>query len=130
VSNAVIIDGKAFAAQLRQRVAAAVESFIASTARKPGLAVVLVGEDPASQVYVGSKKKATVEAGMNSFEHRLPASVSQDDSCGGLDDDPTRGPVHGLGEASAAEGSGEVSCAIESAEFPAGVCDHRYSQTS
>jgi methylenetetrahydrofolate dehydrogenase (NADP+)/methenyltetrahydrofolate cyclohydrolase len=77
VSNGVIIDGKAFAAQLRQRVAAAVESFIALTARKPGLAVVLVGEDPASQVYVGSKKKATVEAGMNSFEHRLPASVSQ-----------------------------------------------------
>jgi len=79
VSNAFIIDGKAFAAQLRQRVAAAVESFIALTARKPGLAVVLVGEDPASQVYVGSKKKATVEAGMNSFEHRLPASVSQDE---------------------------------------------------
>ena len=77
MSNAVIIDGKAFAAQLRQRVAAAVESFVGLTARKPGLAVVLVGEDPASQVYVGSKKKATVEAGMNSFEHRLPASVSQ-----------------------------------------------------
>ncbi len=48
MSNAFIIDGKAFAAQLRQRVAAAVESFVALTARKPGLAVVLVGEDPAS----------------------------------------------------------------------------------
>lgn len=79
MSNAFIIDGKAFAAQLRQRVAVAVESFVALTARKPGLAVVLVGEDPASQVYVGSKKKATIEAGMNSFEHRLPASVSQDE---------------------------------------------------
>jgi methylenetetrahydrofolate dehydrogenase (NADP+)/methenyltetrahydrofolate cyclohydrolase len=79
VSNALIIDGKAFAAQLRQRVAVAVESFVALKARKPGLAVVLVGEDPASQVYVGSKKKATIEAGMNSFEHRLPASVSQDE---------------------------------------------------
>jgi methylenetetrahydrofolate dehydrogenase (NADP+) / methenyltetrahydrofolate cyclohydrolase len=77
VSTAVIIDGKAFAAQLRLRVAAAVENFVALTAHKPGLAVVLVGEDPASQVYVGSKKKATVAAGMNSFEHRLPASVSQ-----------------------------------------------------
>ena len=51
--------------------------FVALTDRKPGLAVVLVGEDPASQVYVGSKKKATVEAGMNSFEHRLPTTVSQ-----------------------------------------------------
>jgi methylenetetrahydrofolate dehydrogenase (NADP+)/methenyltetrahydrofolate cyclohydrolase len=77
VSIATIIDGKAFAATLRQRVAAGVASFIAVTQRKPGLAVVLVGDDPASQVYVGSKKKATVEVGMNSFEHRLPATVSQ-----------------------------------------------------
>ena len=53
--------------------------FVALTDRKPGLAVVLVGEDPASQVYVGSKKKATVEAGMNSFEHRLPTTVSQNE---------------------------------------------------
>jgi methylenetetrahydrofolate dehydrogenase (NADP+)/methenyltetrahydrofolate cyclohydrolase len=64
---------------LCQRVAAAVTPFVALTDRKPGLAVVLVGEDPASQVYVGSKKKATVEAGMASFEHRLAASVSQDE---------------------------------------------------
>ena len=77
MSSATIIDGKAFAAKLRQRIAAGVASFVAVTQRKPGLAVVLVGDDPASQVYVGSKKKATVEAGMNSFEHRLPASVSQ-----------------------------------------------------
>ena len=77
MSTATIIDGKAFAAKLRQRVAAAVSSFVAVTDRKPGLAVVLVGDDPASQVYVGSKKKATVEAGMNSFEHRLAATVSQ-----------------------------------------------------
>jgi len=75
----VIIDGKAFAANLRQRVASAVTPFAALTDRKPGLAVVLVGEDPASQVYVGSKKKATVEAGMNSFEHRLPTTVSQNE---------------------------------------------------
>lgn len=77
MSGATIIDGKAFAAKLRQRIAAGVASFVAVTHRKPGLAVVLVGDDPASQVYVGSKKKATVEAGMNSFEHRLPVSVSQ-----------------------------------------------------
>lgn len=73
-----IIDGKAFALSLRQRVAAAVPDFVARAARKPGLAVVLVGDDPASQVYVGSKKKATVEAGMESFEHRLPDDISQD----------------------------------------------------
>jgi methylenetetrahydrofolate dehydrogenase (NADP+) / methenyltetrahydrofolate cyclohydrolase len=72
-----IIDGKAFAAQLRSRVAAAVPDFVAAVSRKPGLAVVLVGDDPASQVYVGSKKKATVEAGMASFEHRLADDVSQ-----------------------------------------------------
>jgi methylenetetrahydrofolate dehydrogenase (NADP+)/methenyltetrahydrofolate cyclohydrolase len=75
----MIIDGKAFAANLRERIAALVPAFVAKTGRSPGLAVVLVGEDPASQVYVGSKKKATVEAGMNSFEHKLSASVSQDE---------------------------------------------------
>ena len=79
MSSATIIDGKAFAAKLRHRVAAGVASFVAITHRKPGLAVVLVGDDPASPVYVGSKKKATGEAGMNSFEHRLPATVSQEE---------------------------------------------------
>ncbi len=73
------IDGKAFAEGLRGRVAAAVAPFLAGTGRRPGLAVVLVGEDPASQVYVGSKHKATVEAGMLSFEHRLPADTAEAD---------------------------------------------------
>ncbi len=77
MSSDKIIDGKAFAAGLRQRVAAAVPAFVKAMGRKPGLAVVLVGDDPASQVYVGSKKKATVEAGMESFEHRLPDDISQ-----------------------------------------------------
>ena len=72
-----LIDGKAFAARLRARVAATVSSFQASTGRVPGLAVVLVGSNAASQVYVGSKKKATVEAGMASFEHLLPADTDQ-----------------------------------------------------
>ncbi len=72
-----IIDGKAFAAALRAKVAEAVPAFRAAKGRAPGLAVVLVGEDPASQVYVRSKHKATVESGMESFEHRLPAEVSQ-----------------------------------------------------
>jgi methylenetetrahydrofolate dehydrogenase (NADP+) / methenyltetrahydrofolate cyclohydrolase len=69
------IDGKAFAAALRHRVAEAVPEFVAATGRKPGLAVVLIGDDAASQVYVGSKGRATIEAGMVSFEHRLPADT-------------------------------------------------------
>ena len=75
--SAAVIDGKAFAARLRERVAAAVPGFAAATGRAPGLAVVLVGDDPASQVYVRSKNKATLTAGMASFEHRLPDAVSQ-----------------------------------------------------
>ena len=72
------IDGKAFAARLRERIGERAAEFAAKAGRKPGLAVVLVGEDPASQVYVGSKGKATVAANMNSYEHRLPAETSQD----------------------------------------------------
>ena len=71
------IDGKAFAATLRAKVGEAARAFEAEAGRKAGLAVVLVGEDPASQVYVRSKGKATLEAGMASFEHRLPANASQ-----------------------------------------------------
>ena len=73
--TADIIDGKAFAAALRGRIGAEVAplDFV------PGLAVVLVGEDPASSVYVRSKGKATVEAGMRSWEHRLPADTTQAD---------------------------------------------------
>ncbi|HEY0112243.1 MAG TPA: bifunctional methylenetetrahydrofolate dehydrogenase/methenyltetrahydrofolate cyclohydrolase FolD [Allosphingosinicella sp.] len=77
--TAEIIDGKAFAARLRERVAEAVPSFAAAAGRAPGLAVVLVGEDPASQVYVRSKGKATIEAGMASFEHRLPGTATQEE---------------------------------------------------
>ena len=73
------IDGKAFAARLRERVAGAVPAFSAEMGRAPGLAVVLVGEDPASQNYVRSKNKATVEAGMASFEHRLPDTTTQEE---------------------------------------------------
>jgi methylenetetrahydrofolate dehydrogenase (NADP+)/methenyltetrahydrofolate cyclohydrolase len=75
--SAARIDGRAFAARLRERVAEAVPAFAAAAGRAPGLAVVLVGEDPASQVYVRSKGRATEEAGMASFEHRLPDTVSQ-----------------------------------------------------
>ncbi len=74
---AVLIDGKAFAATLRARVGEAARAFEAAAGRKAGLAVVLVGEDPASQVYVRSKGKATLEAGMASFEHKLAADTPE-----------------------------------------------------
>ena len=77
--TARIIDGKAFAADLRDRIAGQVATFRAAAGRAPGLAVVLVGEDPASAVYVRAKHKATVAAGMESFEHRLPADTPQVD---------------------------------------------------
>jgi len=75
--TARIIDGKAAAAALRADVASEVAKFRVATGRAPGLAVVLVGEDPASAVYVRNKGKATVEAGMLSFEHKLPAEISE-----------------------------------------------------
>jgi methylenetetrahydrofolate dehydrogenase (NADP+)/methenyltetrahydrofolate cyclohydrolase len=77
--SATIIDGKAFAAGLRARIADGVSAFRAQAGRAPGLAVVLVGEDPASNVYVRSKGRATREAGMESIEHRLSADVPAED---------------------------------------------------
>ncbi len=73
------IDGKAFAAKLRGRIGEGVTDFVAKAGRKPGLAVVLVGEDPASSVYVRSKGKATVEVGMESYEFKRPATISQEE---------------------------------------------------
>jgi methylenetetrahydrofolate dehydrogenase (NADP+)/methenyltetrahydrofolate cyclohydrolase len=75
--SADLIDGKAFAARLRQRVAEAVPAFEAATGRAPGLAVVLVGDDAASRIYVRSKGKATLAAGMASFEYRMPDTAGQ-----------------------------------------------------
>ncbi len=79
MTQAAVIDGKAFAATLRTRIAGQAANFEAKAGRKAGLAVVLVGEDPASQVYVASKAKQTVECGMASFEHKLPADTAQAD---------------------------------------------------
>ena len=79
MADSKIIDGKEFAAGLRQRIAAQVATLVSQHKLKPGLAVVLVGENPASQVYVRSKGKQTVEVGMNSFEHKLPETTSQKD---------------------------------------------------
>ena len=93
---ATIIDGKAFSANLRGEIARKVEILKRNHSLIPGLAVVLVGEDPASQVYVRSKGKQTVEAGMNSYEHKLDASTSQKDLLtliARLNQDPE---VHGI----------------------------------
>ncbi|MDJ1015296.1 MAG: bifunctional methylenetetrahydrofolate dehydrogenase/methenyltetrahydrofolate cyclohydrolase FolD [Paracoccaceae bacterium] len=94
--TAAIIDGKAFAAGVRGRVAEQVGRLQADHGITPGLAVVLVGEDPASQVYVRSKGKQTVEVGMKSVEHRLDADTSEADLLAlvqELNADPT---IHGI----------------------------------
>ena len=91
-----IIDGKAFAAGLRTRISAAVDTLRTKHGVKPGLAVVLVGEDPASAVYVLNKGKQTVAAGMNSFEHKLSVDTTERDLLAlvaRLNDDPA---VHGI----------------------------------
>jgi methylenetetrahydrofolate dehydrogenase (NADP+)/methenyltetrahydrofolate cyclohydrolase len=79
MSGAQIIDGKQIAANVRAEVAAEVARLQKEHGLKPGLAVVLVGEDPASKVYVANKAKQTVEVGMNSWEHRLSAETSEAD---------------------------------------------------
>jgi len=79
MSEAKIIDGKQIAASVRADVAAEVARLQKEHGLKPGLAVVLVGEDPASKVYVANKAKQTVEVGMNSWEHRLAAETSEAD---------------------------------------------------
>jgi methylenetetrahydrofolate dehydrogenase (NADP+)/methenyltetrahydrofolate cyclohydrolase len=78
-ATAQIIDGKAIAAQTRAQVALDVASFVAETGRRPGLATVLVGDDPGSAVYVGGKQKACAEVGITGFDHRLPADTPRED---------------------------------------------------
>jgi methylenetetrahydrofolate dehydrogenase (NADP+)/methenyltetrahydrofolate cyclohydrolase len=93
---AQIIDGKAFAATVREKVAHHVARLKEEHGITPGLAVVLVGEDPASQVYVRSKGKQTIEAGMNSYEHKMDADTSEEDLLAvveKLNNDPN---VHGI----------------------------------
>jgi len=95
-SSPKLIDGKAFAAGLRTRVASATAILKARHGFQPGLAVVLVGEDPASQVYVRSKTRATAEAGFHGVEHKLPATVAQTELMAlvaSLNADPA---VHGI----------------------------------
>ena len=77
--TAIVIDGKAFAVTVREKVGAHVTRLKKEHGITPGLAVVLVGEDPASEVYVRNKGKQTLEVGMNSFEHKLDADVSKEE---------------------------------------------------
>ena len=79
MTDAAVIDGKAFAETVRARVGELAGAFEGATGRKAGLAVVLVGEDSASQVYVRNKGKQTIACGMNSFEHKLPADTPEAD---------------------------------------------------
>jgi methylenetetrahydrofolate dehydrogenase (NADP+) / methenyltetrahydrofolate cyclohydrolase len=93
---AKVIDGKAIAEALRAELSAAVAELKGTHNLTPGLAVVLVGEDPASKVYVANKAKQTVEVGMNSWEHRLPAETPEADLLAlvrSLNDDPN---CHGI----------------------------------
>ena len=90
------LDGKLFAARIRAKVAEHVTVLRETHGLKPGLAVVLVGEDPASQVYVRSKGKQTVEVGMASFEHKLPADTSEADLLALIDKLNADPQIHGI----------------------------------
>jgi len=93
---AKIIDGKEFAANVRALVAKQVSKLKNDHNIIPGLAVVLVGEDAASQVYVRNKHASTVEVGMNSYEHRLPADTSESDLLGLINELNNDAKVHGI----------------------------------
>ncbi len=90
------IDGKAFAATVRGQISDHVERLKSEHGITPGLAVVLVGEDPASEVYVAAKHKQTVEVGMASFEHKLPADVSEEELFALIDKLNADDSVHGI----------------------------------
>lgn len=94
--TATVIDGKAFAAKVRGQVAEHVARLKEVQGITPGLAVVLVGEDPASQVYVRSKGKQTVEVGMNSYEYKLPADTAEADLLALIDQLNNDPSVHGI----------------------------------
>lgn len=96
MSKTKIIDGKAFAAKLRNRIAKAVSQLNLLHNITPGLAVVLVGDDPASQVYVRNKEKQTTEAGMVNFKHRLPANIKENDLLSLVDKLNKDKAVHGI----------------------------------
>jgi methylenetetrahydrofolate dehydrogenase (NADP+)/methenyltetrahydrofolate cyclohydrolase len=94
--TAKIIDGNALSAELRAGLADHIGKITADGGLKPGLAVVLVGSDPASQVYVRNKNKRAIEAGMNSFEHFLPETTSQSELASLIDRLNSDASVHGI----------------------------------
>jgi methylenetetrahydrofolate dehydrogenase (NADP+) / methenyltetrahydrofolate cyclohydrolase len=94
--TAKIIDGKEFAVGVRAKVAVHVARLKEGHGITPGLAVILVGQDPASEVYVRNKNKSTIEVGMNSFEHKLPSDTSEADLLALIDQLNTDPSVHGI----------------------------------
>jgi methylenetetrahydrofolate dehydrogenase (NADP+)/methenyltetrahydrofolate cyclohydrolase len=94
--SARTIDGRAVAARVRADVARGVADFAARTGRPPGLATVLVGDDPASALYVGGKQRATQEVGMAGFDHRLPADARREDVTALVDDLNADPAVNGI----------------------------------
>lgn len=94
--SAKILDGKAIAAELRASIKTEVDQLISQGKQRPGLAVILVGENPASQVYVRNKKNACKEAGFNDFAYDLPATTSQADLLSLIDELNERNDVHGI----------------------------------
>ena len=83
---ATVIDGRAVAARVRAQVAEDVRAFVDEYGRRPGLATVLIGEDPASAIYVGGKQKAGAEVGIAGFDHRLPPDASRDEAIALIDE--------------------------------------------
>jgi len=94
--TAKVIDGKAFAADVRAQIAEHVTRLKADHNITPGLAVILVGQDPASEVYVAAKHRQTVEAGMASFEHKLPVDTSEEELFAVIDQLNANPAVHGI----------------------------------
>lgn len=94
--SAKIIDGKAFATKVRVQVAEEISKLKSQHNITPGLAVVLVGEDPASEIYVRNKGKQTIEVGMNSYEHKLPADTKETDLLALIDQLNNDPKVHGI----------------------------------
>jgi methylenetetrahydrofolate dehydrogenase (NADP+)/methenyltetrahydrofolate cyclohydrolase len=94
--TAKIIDGKAFAASLRQKIADHVAKLKSEHNITPGLAVIIVGHDPASQVYVNNKAKQTVEVGMNSFKYELPETATEQEVIDLIEELNNRDDVHGI----------------------------------
>jgi len=94
--TAEIIDGKEFAKDLREQIGFEVVKLTEKTGKKPGLAVILVGEDPASQVYVRNKGKQTIEAGMESFTFKMPDTATEEELIAKVNELNANDDVHGI----------------------------------